>query len=350
MKRVISIIAVILCIALCFTACKSKEKTGKNGKREKHNYDMTEYVTLGKYKGIVIDKSSELYKNYYKSLFENDVYNYDAYDSVDVIADGDIANINFKGTYASTGKEFEGGSGENYNLMIGSDTFIEGFEDQLIGVKKGETVVVKVTFPKDYTATELAGKPANFEVKVNSIKRMPEITEAVAVKVGFKNLKEYKNDIHNRVVESIIYETIMDAKKFVIKSYPEEAKAKYDEMYNNFIRDAEQQALAYNAQYQTQMTAEDAIYYMTEGRFQSSSQLKSYYDSMLKSELIFYAIFDAEDLEYTQKEYDEFIAEIAANNNVTTSEVESGNDPGDLEASMIQKTVMKFLVKHAKIK
>ncbi len=88
-------------------------------------------------------------------------------------AEGDTANIDFVGY--RDGEAFDGGSGKNYNLVLGSGSFIDGFEDQLIGAKAGDQVTVKVTFPENYSATELAGQDATFEVTVNSVyKKTPE--------------------------------------------------------------------------------------------------------------------------------------------------------------------------------
>ncbi len=89
------------------------------------------------------------------------------------IENGDTANIDFEGF--KDGVAFEGGKGENYNLVIGSGIFIPGFEDQLVGKKAGEEVEVNVTFPEDYHAENLAGKPVVFKVKVNDVK-VKEVT------------------------------------------------------------------------------------------------------------------------------------------------------------------------------
>ena len=345
MKKIISIVALILCAVLCFAGCG--KQMGKSGKRASYNYDLTDYVTLGKYKGIEVDTKSELYQNYYKSFYESDVAAKNAYATVDVIAKGDIANIDYSGKLVDTGKVFEGGTAEKQDLAIGSGTFIDGFEDQLVGAKVGATVVVKVTFPKDYTAKDLAGKRADFTVKVNSVKRIPELTEAVAVKLGFKNLKEYNEDLQSRIVENVIYEIVLDSKDFVIKSYPDEEKAKYDTMYNDYMSYAEQQAAAYNAQYKTQLKAEDMLYYMTG---MTSDQFKSYYDSALKSELIFYAIFDAEKLRYTTEEYEADLAEMATNDGTTVEEVKANYEEWVLEANTIKKAAMRFMVENAIIK
>lgn len=119
------------------------------------------------------------------------------------IKKGDTAIIDFTG-YVDD-KEFEGGKGENYELEIGSHSFIDTFEDQLVGKKTGAEVDVKVTFPADYHAEDLAGKPALFKVKVNEIKtkELPKADDEFAQDVSeFDTLKEYKADIKKKLVES----------------------------------------------------------------------------------------------------------------------------------------------------
>lgn len=108
---------------------------------------------------------------------------------------GDIAVIDFEGFEG--GKAFEGGKGENYPLELGSNTFIPGFEDQVIGHAKGDSFDVNVEFPKDYGHAQLAGKPAVFKVKINEIKekKIPEINDAFAVELQRKDLVDLKSYI-----------------------------------------------------------------------------------------------------------------------------------------------------------
>ncbi len=114
-----------------------------------------------------------------------------------VVAKGDIAVIDFKGFV--DGKAFKGGEGKNFELEIGSKSFIDNFEDQLIGCKKGNKKDVNVTFPKEYGAKDLAGKPAKFEVVINEIKEIeyPEITKEYCKKFGMEcaNMTELEKHI-----------------------------------------------------------------------------------------------------------------------------------------------------------
>ena len=115
---------------------------------------------------------------------------------------GDIANIDFDG-YVD-GKQFEGGKADGHELTLGSHAFIEGFEDQIVGHKIGDEFDVNVTFPEDYHATELAGKPAVFKVKLNSlkVKELPAADDELATMASeFDTLAEYKADIKAKITE-----------------------------------------------------------------------------------------------------------------------------------------------------
>ena len=112
------------------------------------------------------------------------------------VQDGDIAVIDYEGFI--DGVAFEGGKGTNYNLTIGSHSFIGDFEEQLIGKNAGEACEVNVTFPEEYHASELAGKPAQFKVTVKEVKekQLPELNDEFAGEVSeFETLAEYKEDI-----------------------------------------------------------------------------------------------------------------------------------------------------------
>ena len=116
--------------------------------------------------------------------------------------EGDTVNIDFDGYL--DGERFEGGKAEDYDLVIGSNTFIEGFEDQVAGHKVGEKFDVNVTFPEDYQAKEFQGKDAKFEVEINSIttKELPEIDDEFAMDISeFENLDELKTDLKEKLKE-----------------------------------------------------------------------------------------------------------------------------------------------------
>ncbi|MDO5387640.1 MAG: trigger factor [Clostridia bacterium] len=165
-------------------------------------------VKLGEYKGLTFTKKdpnptdedidAELKKEQEKAARIVDVTDR-------AVQEGDIANIDFKGYIDD--EAFEGGEGKDFDLEIGSHTFIDNFEDQLIGAEIGQDVVVNVTFPENYGKAELENKPAKFEVKVNGIKHkeLPELTdEFIQDTTECENIKDYRNEIcGNLLAENI---------------------------------------------------------------------------------------------------------------------------------------------------
>lgn len=165
-------------------------------------------VKLGEYKGLTFTKKdpnptdedidAELKKEQEKAARIVDVTDR-------AVQEGDIANIDFKGYIDD--EAFEGGEGKDFDLEIGSHTFIDNFEDQLIGAEIGQDVVVNVTFPENYGKAELENKPAKFEVKINGIKHkeLPELTdEFIQDTTECENIKDYRNEIcGNLLAENI---------------------------------------------------------------------------------------------------------------------------------------------------
>ena len=162
-------------------------------------------VTLGDYKGIEVTKASaevtdEDIDAELKRVQEQNSRLVTVEDRA--VQDGDQTVIDFEGFVDE--KTFEGGKGEDYALTIGSHSFIDTFEEQLIGKSIGEACEVNVTFPNEYHATDLAGKPAMFKVTVKEIKskELPELNDEFASEVSeFENLEEYKNDIKAKLAE-----------------------------------------------------------------------------------------------------------------------------------------------------
>lgn len=162
-------------------------------------------VTLGKYMGVTVTKvDTSVTEEEVEAALEKERTNNSRTITVTdrPVAEGDTAVIDFEGFV--DGVAFEGGKGENHPLEIGSHSFIDTFEDQLIGKNTGDEVEVNVTFPEQYQAADLAGKPALFKVKINEIKakELPELDDEFAQDVSeFDTLAEYKKDVEERLVE-----------------------------------------------------------------------------------------------------------------------------------------------------
>ena len=161
-------------------------------------------VKLGKYKGLGISKEDvEVSKEEVEKQIEEMRNHYADYTvKTGKIEKGDIAVIDFEGF--KDGVAFEGGKGENYSLTIGSNTFIPGFEDALIGHEAGEEVDVNVTFPEDYHAENLKGAPVTFKVKINTVKEknVPELDEDFFADLGMEGINS-KETLEKQVEENI---------------------------------------------------------------------------------------------------------------------------------------------------
>lgn len=162
-------------------------------------------VTLGKYMGVTVTKiDTSVSEEDVDAELEKERDNNARIITVSdrPVADGDTAVIDFEGFV--DGVAFEGGKGENHPLVIGSHTFIDNFEEQLIGKNAGEDVEVSVTFPEQYQAAELAGKAAVFKVKINEVKtkELPELDDEFAQDVSeFDTLAEYRESVKKRLEE-----------------------------------------------------------------------------------------------------------------------------------------------------
>ena len=174
----------------------------KEGKLEGIN--AADYVTLCDYENIKIKKKDvEPTDDEVLGQIDNLLSNSSYGDRESAVKDGDTVNIDYTGTI--DGKEFSGGSATDQSLEIGSKTFIDNFEEQIIGHKPGETFDVNVTFPKDYASEEVAGKDAVFSVKLNYI--IPELTDKFvethfSQTDGISTVKELKNSIKDNLRES----------------------------------------------------------------------------------------------------------------------------------------------------
>ena len=163
-------------------------------------------VTLGEYKGIEVEKkevevTDEEVDTEINRVRESNARMIDIDDRA--AQDGDTVVIDFDG-YVD-GKQFEGGKAEDYSLVLGSHSFIDNFEEQLEGKNIGEDVTVNVTFPENYQAEELQGKPAEFKVKIKEIKvkELPELDDDFAQDVSnFDTIAEYKEDLKKKLAEN----------------------------------------------------------------------------------------------------------------------------------------------------
>lgn len=191
MKRLLAIAMSVSMMAAMLTGCGSSDETNLS------NTKLEKYVTaLPEYKGIELSATkTEVTDEYVDSYIDYILSQYPVYEEVTgrAVENGDIANIDYEGK--KDGVAFEGGTAQGYDLAIGSGTFIEGFEEGLIGVNVGETVDLNLTFPEDYAKTELAGQAVVFTVTVNSISisKPAELNDEFVAQFGNTSVEEFRN-------------------------------------------------------------------------------------------------------------------------------------------------------------
>ena len=262
-------------------------------------------VTLGEYKGVEVKKAEavvtdEDVENELTAARKKNGRLIDVEDGA--IEDGDNTIIDFTGYIDD--KTFDGGAGTDYPLVIGSHSFIEGFEDQLIGKKKGETCDVNVTFPAEYHADELAGKPAKFVVTIKEVKRneLPELNDEFASEVSdFETLDEYKADLKAKALERKEKEAKTAKQNALVDKAVENASMEIaDAMITSQARNMAND-FAQRLQMQG-MTVDQYLQYTGLTREALVDQMKPQAETRIKNRLVLEAIAKAENIEVSDEE------------------------------------------------
>ena len=272
-------------------------------------------VTLGKYKGVQVTKidTTVTDEEVEAALEKEQQKNSRTVTVTDrPVANGDTAVIDFEGFV--DGVAFEGGKGENHPLEIGSHSFIDTFEDQLVGHNTGDEVEVNVTFPEKYQAADLAGKPAVFKVKINEIKtkELPELNDEFASEVSeFDTLAEYKEDLRKHLEvekENEAKRTKEDEaiKKIIDKSTMEIPEAmietQCENMINEFAQRIAQSGLSMEQYMQFSGMTIDGL----------KEQVRPEAETRIKSSLVLEQIAKDENIEVSEDEINAEIEKMAA--------------------------------------
>ena len=244
----------------------------------------------------------------------------------------DQANIDYQGLLDGT--PFEGGTAQGHELVLGSGAFIPGFEDQVVGMKIGEEKDINVTFPENYHAEELAGKPVVFKVKLNSLreKEMPALDDEFVKDVSetANTVDEYKKEIREKLekqaeeradaaFESEIIETVSDNAKIDIP------KAMVEEQIDNMLRDMELRMM-----YQG-LRMEDFLKYSGQTMEQMRETYRQQAEDRVKTQLTLEAITKAEGIEPTDEEIDKELERFAEQGKKTLEEFKKDMPEGDME-------------------
>lgn len=311
-------------------------------------------VTLGAYKGIEVEKidvevtDDEVMEEILKEQKKNS--------RMIPVTDRaakleDEVTLDFEGFV--DGNPFDGGKGENYKLVLGSHSFIDTFEDQLVGKNIGEDVEVNVTFPENYQAEELAGKPALFKCVIKEIKEadLPELNDEFAAEVSdFETLDEYKEDIKQttlvkkkkaaenekeaKVIDKIIENATMDIADAMISDTQ-------DRMKEEFAQSLQYQGINFEQYLQICNVTEEAFL----------ERIKPDAEARIKSRLVLEAIVEAENIEATDEELDKELENMANQYQMKLEDVKEFI--GDAEKNSIKKDIAvkkaaDFVVENAK--
>jgi len=267
-----------------------------------------------------------------------------------VVEKGDTAVIDFEGFIEDV--PFEGGKGTNYQLEIGSGSFIEGFEEQLIGKKAGEEVDVHVTFPEDYRAKDLAGKPAVFKVKINEIKykELLPLDDEFAKDVSeFETLEELKADLRRKLQESNEARAKRLFEDSVITKVVENAKVEIPEVMINREVDYMIEDLSYRLKYQGVSLEQYAEIVNTTVDKIKEDYKKSATDKV-KTSLVIEKIGKVENIEATEEEIAEEIEKMAKMYNQDPEKFKSSigeREMNIIKGDIISSKTIEFLVQNA---
>ena len=310
---------------------------------------------LGKYKGVEIKKIE--YKVTDEDI-EHELGHMQEHNSrlISVedrpVEKGDIANINFEGFV--DGVAFEGGKAENHDLEIGSNTFIPGFEDQIIGMKIDEEKDIKVKFPDEYFSKDLAGKDATFKVKVNEIKKkeLPTLDDEFAKDVSeFDTLKELKESIKEKQQKQNDERAKYETQDAVMKAVCENVKVDIpsgmiETETENMIKDMEQR-LAYQG-----LKLDQYLQMMGKTREEMQKEYEPQATDAIKSRLAIEAVIKAEKIEVADIDVDEKIKEMAKNYGRENDEefMKNENVRNYIKQGLESEKALEFLVENAKIK
>ena len=309
--------------------------------------NILDYVDLGDYKGIELTKSIT-------KVTDDEVTNEMESKAVELtgsdvtVEDGDTAIIDFVGKL--NGVAFDGGTASNYELEIGSGSFIDGFEDGLIGVKKGDTVDLNLTFPESYQSTELAGKDVVFTVTVNGVKRKPQLNdEWLVANTNYATLAEFaaetkqkledaaettaSNTLESSGLDQVISNSTV--KKYY-KSLIEQGESQYEKRLN-----------AYASAYGKSLSELLAAQGMTESQYQNQKQKQAV--SYAQVAMVVYAIAQDAGLSEADAEYQTILNDLANNYNMDAATFSSTYGESLVKSSVMSQYAMNYIVSNANV-
>ncbi len=312
-------------------------------------------VTLGEYKGVEVKKADEEVtaediEAELKKVQEQNARLITVDDRA--VADGDQTVIDFEGFV--DGQGFEGGKAEDYPLTIGSHSFIDTFEKQLIGKNIGEECEVNVTFPTEYHAAELAGKPATFKVTVKEIKvkELPALDDEFAGEVSeFDTLEEYKKDLEAKLKETKAKQAAVDNENHVVEKVVKAATMEIpDRMVESHI-DSMMQETARRMQSQG-LSMDLYMKYTGMDEEQMRNQMRPQALTRIQTRLVLEAVAKAENIQISDEKLDEEIAKMAETYQMEADKLKefmSERDKEQMKEDLAVQAAVDLLVAEAKL-
>ena len=319
------------------------------------NVEVKPEFELGAYKGIEISKVDNTVSEEDVEARLNEMVNRNArLTSVEdkALENGDTAVIDFEGF--ENGVAFEGGKGENYNLVIGSNTFIPGFEDQLVGKKAGEEVEVNVTFPETYHAENLAGKPVVFNVKVNDVKvkEVPALDDEFAKDTTeFETLAELRADVKAKLEEKEKNAADAEMRNALVEKVSANTEVEVPEAMVQHQIDNMLMELNYQLQYQG-LNLEQLLQMTGRGLDELREERRADAERLVKSSLVLEAIAEKENVEANDEDVDAELEKMAAMYNMEVEKIKSSlreTDIEDIKGQIKIRKTLDLLVENATI-
>ena len=312
-------------------------------------------VKLGAYKDleVSVEASKEVTDEEVDAKLENERKNLAELVVKEGAAEnGDTVVIDFVGSV--DGVEFDGGKGENHSLELGLGQFIPGFEDQLVGAKAGDEVEVKVTFPEDYQATDLAGKAAVFVTKVNEVKakEVPALDDELAkdlddevetldeLKAKYrKELEAAKEIAYDDAVEGAALDLAVENAE-IVELPAEMVEDEVHRAMNEFMGNMQRQGISPEMYFQITGTTQEDLH----------KQYEADADKRVKTNLVIEAVAAAEGFDATEEEIQKEINDLAAEYNMEVSQVSALLSPEMLKHDITMKKAVEVITSTAKVK
>lgn len=351
MKRKLLVLAACVLMMAGLVACGRSSVSYEK-------YDLDEYIKVGEYKGLAVAgynvkvTDDEVDKRIKAEL--EDAASAQEVPKGSVVKNGDTVNIDYVGK--KDGKAFDGGTAEGYDLEIGSGSFIEGFEEGLIGKKIGDKVKLDLTFPEDYSEKSLAGQDVVFEVTINSATRMtvPEYDlDYVKNTTDYDSIKDYEASVKKKIYKEKEAEEISNQQTELWSQVLEDTEVlKYPERELNYYiefnsKQIDEMAKSYGITREEMLAnydfgSEEAFAAVNE----DSSKLR------VKQEMLIEYIADKEDLKYTDEEAEEMVSsfeKMGYDKKLVKSQ--TGHDMDSyVRTELLYQKVLEFLLDNAKIK